>query len=322
MKKINDTQLTASKLYHPVYNIITTGQESIITIDSSGGDVDYVPSPTIWRQGVVSNIVINNSTGANNINLTPINVPLASVRARYLQEILSLSNVGDVAVLNIVKTGNGTASVSVEDVEIIRSGSFIGKAVITATNTTPLSESISIKIDETIGPNTVDTLTNKDLSSLTNSSHQEYYIKYGSGSSLEIPSGGSGTTLTDSVYNSVAESNGTAISYNNGTFTINRRGVYLVVASGLWTTNRVSTRFLRIRNNSFLSFDDTIYPNGSGIDPAQSVSAIMLMEQGETVSALAYHDIVIGGGAAENFTAQAINRHCIGCFLLFALPTL
>ncbi|MFO0089776.1 MAG: hypothetical protein ACK518_03140, partial [bacterium] len=68
-KRIENTPLGVSFLKSPVSYILLSGKDVNVSVDTTGGNVIVELSPYNWEQAVVSTLVINNSAGANNINL-------------------------------------------------------------------------------------------------------------------------------------------------------------------------------------------------------------------------------------------------------------
>lgn len=92
---------------------------SIRTVDASIEPQVVVLSAEEWVQGVVSKIVLYNSAGADLIVLDGTHL-----------SAIELKQNGDAALFTVVKTGNGTSPVYIEQTEILASGTRYGVCLI------------------------------------------------------------------------------------------------------------------------------------------------------------------------------------------------
>lgn len=141
---IRNTLFQPSNLIEPVTTILFAGKDISRTVDSSGGNVVTVLSSFEWQQAVISNLVINNSVGTNDINLVATDETDPNAQAQALQEALLLTQVGATVVVRVIRYGLGTATISINGVILMDSTATSGAAIIQATNVTPFQETIDI----------------------------------------------------------------------------------------------------------------------------------------------------------------------------------
>lgn len=164
--------------------------------------------------------------------------------------------------------------------------------------------------------NTSQALTNKSFTSLTNTFHRENYVKYGNNGSLNIGTGGAGTTLlTDAVWSGTQATLGTAISYSGGVMTINQGGVYLFTACAIWLDGNSGPRLLRLLSSTGQTFDsEGEVPTGAG-NFKQSVCGVFVLSAGATVSVHAYQVT----GAPRTIHTQTSPAHSFSGVMLFKI---
>lgn len=118
-KRIENTPLGVSYLQAPVSYILFSGKDVNVTVDTTAGNVIVELSLYSWKQAVISTLVINNSAGANNINLVSSTNSDPFVVARVLQVALKLTTVGASTILRLVRAGTGTAIVQIYNYQIL-----------------------------------------------------------------------------------------------------------------------------------------------------------------------------------------------------------
>lgn len=131
---INNTLLGESQVNAPLTALALQGNQPIADISTSGGSVSYQLSPALWQQGIQSQLLIHNSAGANSINLIAASSSSSSgVQGFALQQSLGLPQVGNVALLKVIRTGSGTASVQVNGTTVITSTGTVSLVTVQAT---------------------------------------------------------------------------------------------------------------------------------------------------------------------------------------------
>ena len=138
---IKNTTFSVSNLIDPVTSIILSGRDiSISAVDTSLGSINLILTQTQWNQAVLSTLVIENIAGANSINLLAIDSLDPNIRAAAIQVELGLNTAGATVVVNLVRYGSGTASITVDGTEVVQPNSSYGSAVIQAVNVSPGTE--------------------------------------------------------------------------------------------------------------------------------------------------------------------------------------
>ena len=138
---IKNTALSISNLIKPVTSIVLSGRDvSISAIDTTLGNVNLLLTQSQWNQAVLSTLVIENVSGANQINLLSVDSTDPNIRAAAIQVALGLNVAGATVILNIIRYGAGSASITVDGSEVVQSSSSYGSAILQAVNVSPGSE--------------------------------------------------------------------------------------------------------------------------------------------------------------------------------------
>lgn len=166
--KIQNTPLGVSNLYSPVSSVLFSGKDINVVANTSLGSLTIVLDPYRWQQAVIATLVINNVAGANNINLVSSNNPDPFIPSRVLQSVLRLTLVGSSVILKIVRSGVGTATISVNGVQVMDSSTVVAYVLVQATNVTPNAETniITPVLGDTGGVGYVTLATNQVISGI------------------------------------------------------------------------------------------------------------------------------------------------------------
>lgn len=118
---VKDTILNVSALNAPVTDLALQGKDAALAVSTSSGNVTQEVPSALWQQAVFSQLLINNTAGANAINLVADDDSDTGVRGFALQDALGIQTVGSAVLLKVFRTGSGTAAVQVNGVQVITS---------------------------------------------------------------------------------------------------------------------------------------------------------------------------------------------------------
>ncbi len=144
--------LSVNNLTEPVTHILLEQKNVIHDIDTSLGDVTIVLTPEQIRVASIGSLILHNTTGENNIELRVSADEDSNTRARILQEILNLQEIGSSTLIRVIRTGNGIASVTLEGFPIVQTGDLMGHAIVQVIENTQYNEFNRIQSILNAGP--------------------------------------------------------------------------------------------------------------------------------------------------------------------------
>lgn len=132
---VSNTIVNESVLNAPVTDLALQGKDASLSISTSSGAVTQQVTPALWQQAAASQLLINNSAGANSINLiaTASSVSDTGIRGFALQDALGIQTVGSAVLLKIFRTGAGTATVAVNGTTVMTSTGTCSLVAVEAT---------------------------------------------------------------------------------------------------------------------------------------------------------------------------------------------